>query len=153
MYLKKILSVILLLFIIASPCRASNLQNGDHLKKALNDYEGVKQGKEKAAELPSKINNNIDFGPYIKDLQHAIRSNWNPPKWQGNRKTELKFKVEKDGSVSNIEILTSSGDRIFDNAGISAVKASEPFKPFPVEYKKQSMDIQFVFASKISDKN
>ncbi|HRF88886.1 MAG TPA: energy transducer TonB, partial [Pseudomonadales bacterium] len=41
-----------------------------------------------------------------------------------------------DGSIHNIEILQSSGQRILDDAAIRIVRMAAPFAPFPPELRK-----------------
>ncbi|HRF87625.1 MAG TPA: energy transducer TonB, partial [Pseudomonadales bacterium] len=41
-----------------------------------------------------------------------------------------------DGSIHNIEILQSSGQRILDDAAIRIVRMAAPFAPFPHELRK-----------------
>lgn len=54
-----------------------------------------------------------------------------------------------DGSVHNIDVLESSGQRVLDDAAIRIVRLAAPFAPFPPELKK-NVD-QFVVARKCSD--
>lgn len=42
-----------------------------------------------------------------------------------------------DGSIHNIEVLQSSGERVLDDAAIRIVRLSAPFQPFPPELRKE----------------
>ena len=87
-----------------------------------------------------------DFGPYMRDLQRNIKANWNPPKWNTSKRVVVLFKIAKDGTLaSSPYVYKSSGIPSVDDAAIRAVKITQPFKPLPVGFKGQSIDIQFTF--------
>ena len=86
-----------------------------------------------------------DFGPYMRDLQRRIKANWNPPKGNESKRVVLLFSIAKDGKLLGVRVAKSSGLKVADDAAISAVKLTAPFKPLPAEYKKSSVDIQFTF--------
>ena len=86
-----------------------------------------------------------DFGPYMKELQRRIKMNWDPPKGNESKRVVLLFSIARDGRLLNIKVSKSSGLPAADQAAISAVKLTAPFRPLPVEYKRDSVDIQFTF--------
>ena len=86
-----------------------------------------------------------DFGPYMKDLQQRIKSNWNPPRGNESKRVVLLFKVAKDGRLLSCSVFQSSGMKEVDSAAIAAVRMASPFRPLPEEFKNQSVDIQFTF--------
>ncbi len=86
-----------------------------------------------------------DFGPYMKELQRRIKMNWDPPKGNESKRVVLLFKIAKDGRLLSCSVFKSSGLPNADNAALNAVKLTAPFKPLPVEFKGQSIDIQFTF--------
>ena len=87
----------------------------------------------------------VDFGPYMRDLQRRIKMNWDPPKGNESKRVVLLFSIAKDGRLLGVKVLKSSGLQAADKAAISAVELTAPFKPLPSEYKKSSVDIQFTF--------
>ncbi len=77
-------------------------------------------------------NGDIDFGPYMAALQRTIKSNFtvtNKP--SKNTKTTIVFGLNKDGSIKNAHITTSSGFPAYDKAAMKALKNSAPFLPLP----------------------
>lgn len=86
-----------------------------------------------------------DFGPWMSELQRRIKSNWDPPKGNESKRVVLAFKVSKDGRLLELKIATSSGVRVADQAALSAVQLTAPFRPLPAEFRKPSIDIQFTF--------
>ncbi|OGI16639.1 MAG: hypothetical protein A2287_06615 [Candidatus Melainabacteria bacterium RIFOXYA12_FULL_32_12] len=86
-----------------------------------------------------------DFGPYMRELQRRIKRNWNPPRGNESKRVVILFKVSKDGRLLSLSVLNSSGNRETDQAAVSAVQLTAPFKPLPPEYRENSVDIQFTF--------
>lgn len=86
-----------------------------------------------------------DFGPYMRELQRRIKLNWNPPKGNESKRVVLLFKIAKSGRMLSCRVLKSSGLPAADQAALRAVELTAPFRPLPVEFKGQSIDIQFTF--------
>ena len=86
-----------------------------------------------------------DFGPYMRELQRRIKTNWNPPKGNESRKVVLLFKIAKNGQLLSCRVFRSSGLPSADQAALNAVKMTAPFKPLPADYKGTNIDIQFTF--------
>lgn len=87
----------------------------------------------------------VDFGPYMADLQRRIKKNWFPPKGQESRRVVVLFKVKPNGSLgTDPRIDKSSGTKMADDAAIKAVRSAAPFRSLPkgVDFP---VDIQFTF--------
>jgi|LakMenEpi03Aug12_release.lakeMendotaPanAssembly.Ray.scaffolds.fasta_scaffold276894_2 TonB family protein len=86
-----------------------------------------------------------DYGPYMADLQRNIKRHWFPPKGQESRRVVVVFKVNKDGSYSNLKVTKSSDIAVADRASLRAVEdASKGFKPLPAG-APSNVDIEFTF--------
>jgi protein TonB len=48
----------------------------------------------------------------------------------------LMVAINPDGSVNDIRILRSSGQRVLDEAAVRIVQLSAPFQPFPADMRK-----------------
>ncbi len=86
-----------------------------------------------------------DFGPYMRDLQRRIKLNWTPPKGNESKQVVLLFKIAKNGQLLSCRVFKSSGFPAADQAALNAVKLSAPFRPLPVDYKGNNIEIQFTF--------
>ncbi|MBZ0292188.1 MAG: TonB family protein [Anaerolineae bacterium] len=87
----------------------------------------------------------IDFGPFMRNLQRAIKTHWYPPKTDSSNRVAVAFKVHSDGHISDMRIVQSSGKKQADEAGITAItKASSAFGPLPYG-SPESVDILFRF--------
>lgn len=86
-----------------------------------------------------------DWGPYMRELERRIKRNWNPPKDDSSKRVVMLFTIGRDGRLISIKTLKSSGSAENDRAAKSAVELTAPFKSLPVEYKGNSVDIEFTF--------
>jgi TonB family protein len=86
----------------------------------------------------------VDFGPYMADLQRRIKKHWFPPKGNESKKVVVVFKVHSGGELSALRLDRSSGVAIADNAALKAVEDAAPFRPLPAG-APDSVDIQFTF--------
>ena len=91
------------------------------------------------------VRQNIDFGPYMRDLQRRIKMNWNPPKGNESKQVVVLFKIAKSGQLLSSKVTKSSGDTATDQAALNAIMLTAPFRPLPADFAEQSIDIQFTF--------
>lgn len=96
-------------------------------------------------KISTTNNKNVDFGPYMNELQLSIKKNWNPPSGDKSKRVILLFSIARNGELLNVKVYKSSGSLRADNAAIEAVKATAPFKPLPIDFNDNSVDIQFSF--------
>jgi len=86
----------------------------------------------------------VDFGPYMADLQRRIKRAWFPPKGNESKRVKVVFKVHRDGQMTNLRMVTSSGLTIADQAALKAVENAAPFRPLPAG-APDDVDIEFTF--------
>jgi TonB family protein len=86
----------------------------------------------------------VDFGPYMGNLQRNIKAKWLPPKGQESKRVVVSFKVDVEGALSHLKIDKSSGIADQDAAALRAVEDAAPFGPLPKGADK-AVDIQFTF--------
>lgn len=121
----------------------------DPQTKIMLDAEARRlQPKETAVAAASSIVNTsveeIDFGPYMADLQRTIKRAWFPPKESKSKSVVVVFKIHVDGSLSDVKIQLSSGVEIADDAALRAVVNAAPFRPLP-KGAKENISVQFKF--------
>jgi len=90
-----------------------------------------------------------DFSSYGYAISLSLRKNWRPPT---NRPPEKKdytavvsFFISKDGSVSNIQIVESSGWLYLDQTVKEAVERSSRFESLPLTYTSGSVQVKVRF--------
>lgn len=75
----------------------------------------------------------FDYTTYALAAQRKVRSHWTAPESLGRHKVLVSFDTNHDGSISNVKIAKSSGDKLSDAAALNAVKQAAPFKPLSKE--------------------
>jgi len=91
------------------------------------------------------------YGWYISAAKRRVLSNYDQLSIDAtvrNSKTlhcSVSFSVARDGSIRNARIAESSGNLSWDNAGLRAIIASNPFPPLPNDYSAGSVDVIWDF--------
>jgi protein TonB len=84
------------------------------------------------------------YAQYIEDWRIKVErwGNVNYPSQARQQKIygqlQLTVSIKADGSVANVEINRSSGQRILDAAAINIVKRAAPYAPFPDDIRKEA---------------
>lgn len=115
----------------------------------------MEEQNQKLAQLthtPIKMAGVSDFRPYLANLERRIKSNWDPPKGNENKRAEVLFKIGRDGRLLSKRIYKSSGFPNYDYAALKAVETAAPFRPLPQEFKHESIDIMFTFDYNLIEK-
>lgn len=87
----------------------------------------------------------VDFGPYMANLQRNIKRSWFPPQGQESRRVVVVFKIDRAGHVSDLKVSKSCGVAVADQAAINAVENSASnFKSLP-EGAPPEVSIEFTF--------
>jgi len=88
--------------------------------------------------------NNVNFGPYMAQLEKTIKANWYPPKGNVSKSCQVLFKVNRQGVISSTRVLKSSGSALVDQAGLEAVKKAGKLPTLPLG-APADVDIAFTF--------
>lgn len=79
---------------------------------------------------------------YGKKLKAVVRNHWNVPEdlalKYGQKPVEVEIEIDSSGQLKNIKLKSSSGNKIYDNTVIEAIKRSFPFLPPPKEFFQTS---------------
>ena len=127
-----------------------------YVKKASGKrYKSRKVPKEsKETPLPPVRSTGTVGGPmdiavkeYYNSIWSLIKSNWVIPEYLKGRGlvVVIGLRIRRDGKVENLQVEKSSGNRVFDDYAIKAIKASEPFPPLPKEIKGEYLDLGVIF--------
>jgi len=75
----------------------------------------------------------IDYAPFMRSLQHHIKETWKflLKKDYHFGRTVVRFKVHPNGEISDVGIVTSTGNKQEDEAAILAVQKASPVDPLP----------------------
>jgi len=96
---------------------------------------------------------NVDFKPYMKDMQRIIKFNWNRTQTVHDKdyRTVVLFHINNDGQIERSVIFKSSGNKYYDDEALNALRTVK-LKPLPKEYNGKGLDIQFTFDCRVHNK-
>lgn len=86
----------------------------------------------------------LDFGPYMNELQRRIRRAWRPPRGNESKRVIVTFKISKGGELSDLKLKVSSRFEPSDKAALLAVQSAAPFSRLPIG-APNVVDIEFTF--------
>jgi TonB family protein len=99
-----------------------------------------------------------DWGPYAKAMLAKIRRHWRIPEIamlgvQGVVK--IRFFIERDGTVTGLQIIDESGKPPMDFAARDAIAHSSPFEPLPSDLsgvEREGVTITFFYNARRGDR-
>ena len=83
---------------------------------------------------------------YLNLIMTKIANNWLNP-LRGGRKMSVTiyFRIQKNGTVSDVKIEKKSGNSLLDQSALRAVLASSPLPPLPESYSGDFLGVHFEF--------
>ena len=98
---------------------------------------------------PSPLRIGPEQEQYYKRIREIIASNWIIPKEHesGDWNCMVRFSINPDGAVSDIQITQSSGISDVDEATLQAMKKSSPLPALPPGFEGQAQTIAIAFSS------
>ena len=95
-----------------------------------------------------------DFSGYMTVLQGKIQKSWNPPEClEQDGHATVKFSITRSGDVYSSQIVESSGDPVFDESALEAIRKSSPFEHFPASTSRGSLTIKYSFDTSVIKTN
>jgi TonB family protein len=89
------------------------------------------------------------FPSYVDAVRNRISSNWLQstvdPTVRWAPRSSFSFQVLRDGTVTNVQMTQSSGNRSVDNSALRAILSSSPMSPLPSNYSGNSVTVEFWF--------
>jgi TonB family protein len=89
------------------------------------------------------------FPSYVDAVRNRVSSNWLQstvdPAVRWAPRANFSFQVMRDGTVTNVQMLQSSGNRSIDNSALRAILSSSPVSPLPSSYSGSSVTVEFWF--------
>jgi len=128
-----------------APLDTTPVDQGDPNSTAAPGRLGSPQGNPLATGGPAEITGFDDpdftYSYYAELMLAKIRERWKRPELGGEIEMVVHFVVHKDGAVSDVEILQSSGYNSFDRAGMLAVE-SATMPPLPKSYRRGVLGVR-----------
>ncbi|MEO0085170.1 MAG: TonB family protein [candidate division WOR-3 bacterium] len=89
----------------------------------------------------------LGYNYYLAQMLDKIAQNWEDPysAQTATWKATVMFVIERDGTLSEIKVEKSSGDRTYDLACLRAVQVTEKLPPLPPEFTAPRLKIHLEF--------
>ncbi len=86
-----------------------------------------------------------DFEEYMQEVKFRLRKNWNPPDFMEIGHIKVLFKISRNGRILSLSVIESSGDNIYDESALEAVRKSAPFEKFPENTTREMITVNYTF--------
>jgi protein TonB len=96
------------------------------------------------SQIEAFDNPDFKFGYYIDQLLSAIDSKWMRPPLGNDVRAIIGFRIQRDGSITDLQVSQSSGYNSFDLAALRAVQNASPFPPLPRAYRQDSLGVNLI---------
>lgn len=84
------------------------------------------------------------YGYYVDQMLAQISRNWSRPPVKGGIEAWLHYRIQRDGAITDVEILRSSGFESFDLAAMRAVLTSSPLPPLPSGFREPFLGVNLI---------
>jgi periplasmic protein TonB len=89
------------------------------------------------------------FPAYVDAVRNRISSNWLQstvdPSVRWAPRAMYTFQILRDGTVANVQMTQSSGNRSVDNSALRAILGSSPVSALPSNYSGSNVTVEFWF--------
>lgn len=86
-----------------------------------------------------------EFSSYMENVQTSLQKNWIPPDFLETGHVRVLFRINSDGKVLSSRIVETSGNEVYDESALDAIKKSAPFDKFPETTYRESITINYSF--------
>jgi TonB family protein len=118
-----------------------------------------KKSEEKKPDTPAKEGIEIlsdtmgvDFGPYMKRLKYTVQTHWGMlipevalPPINKSGTVVIEFLIGRDGQVTGMKLVKSSGDVALDRAAWHGITDALPLPKLPSEFKGDHLSLRCTF--------
>lgn len=91
----------------------------------------------------------VDFGWWLRRFVAQVKSNWFIPNSAAivPGRVVITFNVHRNGFITDVSVLKTSGHRALDQAAVNALRTSNPTVPLPAEYPddKAFFTVTFIY--------
>jgi len=84
------------------------------------------------------------YGYYVDQMLAQISRNWSRPPVKGGIEAWIHYRIQRDGTITDPEILRSSGYESFDLAAMRAVLTSSPLPPLPSGFREPFLGVNLI---------
>lgn len=127
----------------ATPDRSGS--TGSDLGQRLGSPLGSSLGTSPLGATVGGLDNpDFVYSYYVDQMLAMISANWLRPSIGGQVEAAIHFRIDRDGSISDVRVSHSSGYNSFDLAGLRAVQQAAPFPRLPQSYQHKSLGVNLI---------
>ncbi|MGH9381837.1 MAG: energy transducer TonB [Thermoanaerobaculia bacterium] len=89
-------------------------------------------------------NPDFTYSYYLDQMLALIDEGWRPPVTGERLEAMVHFRILRDGTIKDLELMTSSGNSAFDLAGLRAVQSASPLPPLPFGYRHDTLGVNLI---------
>jgi TonB family protein len=89
-------------------------------------------------------NPNFTYGYYVDQMLALISRNWVRPPVGSGVEAMVHYRIQRNGAITELRIVTSSGINSFDLAAMRAVQSSSPLPPLPRGFRDSSLGVNLI---------
>ncbi len=129
----------------ATPAPPSPASGGDALQRRQGSPTGSTTGTAAFGARVGFDNPNFKHSYFIDQMTAMLSGQWVRPAIGGELVALVHFRIHRDGSVTDLEIVESSGYSSYDLAALRAVQQAAPFPPLPRSFSESSLGVTVEF--------
>ncbi len=90
------------------------------------------------------------WGAYLATLRQRIYQQWQAKlQVKTDRPTKVRFVIDRQGHLTDLELIQSSSDATVDRGAIKAVQTAAPFAQLPSASKEEQLRVTFTFEAPV----
>jgi TonB family protein len=89
-------------------------------------------------------NPSFTYGYYVDQMLAKISDNWTRPPVGSGVEAVLHFVIRRDGRITQLRVVNSSGLDSFDLAALRAVQTSSPLPPLPRAFRDETLGVNLI---------
>lgn len=101
-----------------------------------------------APASPGPVNFDLRQFPYqyyINTLTRKVKQNFRWEHQFGSCQAIVRFSIQRSGRITDISLYESSGDKLYDELSLRAIKLTDPMPPLPDGYQEDTLDVRYRF--------
>ena len=127
------------------PAATAAAPSADVLRRRQGSPTGSATGTAAFGARVGFDNPNFKHSYYVDQMTAMLAAQWQRPALGGEVTALVHFTIRKDGAVSDIRLVESSGYSSFDLAALRAVQQAAPFPPLPQSYDQATLGVTVEF--------
>lgn len=90
-----------------------------------------------SGEGGGEMTRGLEFIMYTQQLQRRVQESWIVAEKKPGLVAAVSFRIQPDGDIQELELTQSSGDSVFDQSVVRAIRKAAPFPPPPQSYSQE----------------